>query len=1171
MTLLRYLSFSSLFMFLFLSYGCKKKDVNLFTLLDPKKTHVTFNNKITESDSLNIMTYEYIYNGGGVALADFNNDGLDEIFFTGNMVTNKLYLNKGNLVFEDISKQSGIDTFHNWSSGVSVIDINQDGKKDIYIATNTYKNKEQRKNLLFINTSDERNIKFTEMAEDYGIADTSYCMNAVFFDFDNDLDLDLFMINNRMDKNDLNRYSRKINDKSSGKVDKLFRNDFNKEKGHAYFTDVSESAGITIEGYSLGVNICDLNKDGWKDIYITNDFLTNDILYVNNQNGTFTNRINDYVNHTCFSAMGNDIVDINNDGLQDIIAVDMLPEDNYRKKTMVSANNYSAYTNNKDFKYTFQFQRNVLQINQGFTPTRNNPVFSEVAMMADIDATDWSWAPLVADFDNDGFRDIIITNGFPKDITDKDFMDYQSENMAYVGKKDLLKKIPSVKLKNYAFKNYGNLKFENKTSQWGIEKESFSSGAAYGDLDNDGDLDYVVNNIDDEAHIYKNNLNKSRHSNYLQIILKGNLPNLDAIGTVINYKTATLISTYEHNPSRGYLSSMSPKILFGIAEDSLIDLEIIWPDNTVSNLKNVKSNQVLIVDKSQVKCMPFVHGLNKKQPLLINNDLCPKDSIKEIDYIDFSFDPLLLKKQSNLGPGVAIGDVNNDNLDDIYITGPKNKNGMLFIQKAGKFIKQKYLPINNEKEELAPLFFDADNDGDLDLYIGCGSTEFNLGDIKLKDEFLINVNGNFINKSYLIKIPPINTSCVKGSDFDGDGDIDLFIGGKSKTYKYPMADKSYLLINKTVGNNISFSIDSITFNKSPRMVTDALWTDFDSDNDLDLIVVGEWSSIKLYENKNGVLLEKKSELLNGLNGFWNSISGGDIDNDGDIDYIVGNHGLNSNIKGSKDYPVRIYAKDFDSNGSYDFVNTFYLFQNKKLQEVPYHVKGDLIKELNGLRKKFVYHAQLANAPIDSIITKEMRKNALVLSANYFNSCVLINKGNGNFDVKSLPNEAQYAPVFGILLQDVNNDNNLDLILSGNDYGVELAMGKMDASYGCTLLGKGNGEFSATEMSESGLFLKSEARGIASIKVNGKMNLLFVNHNAPMQMYEIQNHQKTFSIGEHVKRIQYINKDNKIVKTEEIYLGSGYLAQSSANKSIPLSCTSMLIINYSNTSHKVDIK
>jgi enediyne biosynthesis protein E4 len=1152
-------------------FSCKNSDKTVFTLLSPDNTHVTFNNKITDSDTFNILTYEYIYNGGGVALADFDNDGLDEILFTGNMVPSVLYKNKGKLEFEDITTNSGFNTMGKWCTGTNIVDINQDGRKDVFLTVTTNKNPEKRKDLLFINETEKGKIKFTEQAAKYGLADSSYSMNSSFFDYDNDGDLDLLLINNKMDKDDVSRYRLAKDDRSSGKVDKLYRNDYDSQKGHPVFTDVSEQAGIKHEGYSLGVKISDINNDGWKDIYISNDFLSNDLLYINNRNGTFTNKLHQYLSHTSYSEMGNDIVDINNDGLQDIIAVDMLPYDNYRKKTMMGPNNYTNYTNNKSFDYTHQLVRNTLQLNMGNKPGTNEPIFSEIACFAGIQATDWSWAPLVADFDGDGLRDVIITNGFPKDITDKDFMDYQQEFGAYETTADMLAKVPEVKMKNFAFKNKGNLTFANVSEQWGITEASFSNGAAYSDLDNDGDLDYVINNINETAHIYRNNTANNHKTNYIKLKLTGAKPNIDALGTVINFKTKNIKSTHEHYVSRGYLSSMTNDVFLSLGTDSLVNLEIIWPTGHVQYMNNVASNKTYEVKLDSLKLQKYNYSKKTPTPYFIPNTAIAADTTLETDFVDYNFDPLLLKKLSDLGPGIAVGDANNDGQDDYYLAGGRGGKGRLYLQKNGRFVLDQNLINNKEKEELAPLFLDIDQDGDEDLYIGCGSVEVKRADVTLKDRLLINEGGRFNDVSAILPIPNTNTACVKACDYDADGDLDLFVGGGTVPSQYPKAEPSYILKNNSKPGQLKFSIDTGTFANLNTLVTDAIWSDYDLDGYTDLLIVGQYEGLKIYKNNRGKLTPQNNSQTGNTKGIFNSINAADFDHDGDYDYVLGNYGLNGLAKASLEHPMRLYAKDFDGNGTFDFIPTVY-FPNKenKLDETPFHVKGDLTRELNSFRKNFVSYSKLANASIDSIITPKMRENALVLECNQLASLLVENKGNGLFVPHVLPKIAQFAPLYGSQILDINNDGNLDIIFVGNNHEGEQTTGILDANLGTVLLGNGKLAFSTLLPAQSGILLRTNSRAIGQIFVEnqGICQVATANNGAINGFKLSKPNLKYHKVQQGTRWIQFVDASGKTISKQEIYWGNGYMSQNTRKTPVPPLAHKIEIYNYKNTKQEI---
>ena len=869
--------------------------------------------------------------------------------------------------------------------------------------------------------------------------------------------------------------------------------------------------------------------------------------------------------------MGNDVADINNDGLLDIIAVDMLPETNYRKKTMMAANNYTNYINNSSYQYTFQFVRNVLQLNNGKSPETGSPRFSDIAMMAGIEATDWSWAPMIADFDADGFRDIIITNGFPKDITDKDFTDYQSEYSAFIDKKEILAKVPEVKLKNYAYRNDGNLGFEDVTSDWGISTPSFSNGAAYGDLDNDGDLDYVVNNINDIAHIYQNKTNHNSENHYLQIALIGKKPNIEATGTIINYKTANLHSAIEFNTSRGYLSAVSSTIYMGLGKDSLVDLEIIWPDHTITKMAATRSNQKITIDQTKQTASPYVFSTaNTGQTIFSIDRFIPQDTITQQDYIDFNSDPLLLKKLSNHGPGIAVADVNGDGLDDYYVAGPRDRNGKLYIQGKNGFTVTALTGINAAKEELAPIFADVDGDGDPDLFIGCGSNEYNENDPKLKDELWINEGGKF-TKSIDLDIPNIQTSCVKSADFDGDGDLDFFIGGKSITYKYPKPEESFLLVNESANGEVKFKKLSEPFQDHKVMVSDALWTDYNMDGNLDLIVIGDFAGIHFYKNTGKELAFDTNDALNNIKGWWYSINGGDLDNDGDIDYVLGNFGLNSLIKVKQERPIKIYSKDFDGNGSYDFIPTVFIKEdNGNYLEAPYHVKGDLTKELVGFKKKFVYYSSIAKAPIDTIISGAFRKDAYVVEANELRSIVLLNNGKGQFEVKYLPKRSQISPIIGTIIEDFDGDGNPDILAVGNDYGAELTMGRLDASFGSLLKGDGKGDFTVVPMNQSGIDLKCEPRSLAKI-YNGKgLTFIMTNYNGPIKGIKTQVQTAVIKTLPTDIIVKFINAKGAVISSKECYIGNGYQSQSTSYMTVPSQAVKAEVKNSKGETRTIEI-
>jgi hypothetical protein len=1188
--------------------GCRKwagESEALFEKVDSDHSGVRFQNSITESDTLSVLNFDYIYNGGGVAIGDLNNDSLPDIFFTGNQVSCRLYLNKGNLQFEDVTREAGLETSL-WAEGVTMADINHDGYLDIYVSTSSRYTAKPAPNLLFINQGKTTSGKptFAEKAREYGIADVAYSTQAAFFDYDRDGDLDLYLLNNAGETNKNTTRAKRIQGEAPS-TDKMYRND-----GHT-FTDVSQEAGIQTEGYGLGLALGDLNGDGWTDVYTANDFLTNDLLYLNNGKGGFRNQIARLLKHQSYNGMGIDIADINNDGWLDIIELDMLPETNRRQKLMFGSMNYDRFKLNLRMGYEPQYVRNTLQLNNGLRPVLADPAanprhplpsFSEIGQLAGVHSTDWSWSALLADYDNDGFRDLLITNGYGKDVTDQDYTVYSravsqfgTEQNIRMRLREGLEQIHEVKLRNYLFKNNGgDMTFSDQSEAWGMRDLTISNGAAYADLDRDGDLDLVINNLNQEASIYRNNGEKLLKNNYLQVQLVGDSLNTQGIGAKIRLAYGGKHQYYEHHTTRGYKSSMEPIAHFGLGWVTMLDsLEITWPDGRYELLTQVPVNRRLsLYHKKAAASQP---GKPPPTPAPLFRQV-REASIQylhqEKDYSDFRVQPLIPFKHSQNGPGIAVADVNGDGREDFYVGGASEHPGMLYYQQNNGTFKSLSLPkAHAYEEDLGVLFFDADQDQDQDLYVVSGSSEFPLGSRYYQDRLYRNDGkGNFtLDPSAL---PSINASgsCVVAADFDRDGDPDLFVGGRISPGQYPLPPQSYLL------QNDGGTFRDVTTAICPElaktgMVTSALWTDFDNDGQIDLIVTGEWMPIRFFRNENGKLklwdadagkaLAAGSQTEtnnNGIgsptidpattpslnhtvtpslrhsSGWWNSLAAGDFDNDGDLDYIAGNLGLNSKFKASGTQPVSLFAKDFDRNGSLDPILSYYI-QGKNH---PAHPRDDMIDQIVSLRGRFPRYADYAKAGFEQVFTEEEFKGAYVLQAELMQSCYLENLGHGKFRIKPLPVQAQFAPTFGQLVQDFDGDGNLDVLLTGNSYASEVLTGWYDASVGLYLRGDGKGNFLPLKTSESGFFVDTDAKGLAQLsRRDGTSWVLSANNGDSLKVFAARSASKWLAAAPMDAYAEVWLKGGR-KRREEFYYGSGYLSQSSRGLWISLQVVRVVV-------------
>jgi len=1157
------ISFLSIFFF---SNCSVEKEETLFQLLDAEEIGIDFSNDLSNSDSLIAVSFEYLFNGSGVGIGDFNNDGLSDIFFTANMKSSKLYLNEGDMKFKDITASSKIETKGKWASGATVVDINQDGWMDIYVCVGGLSTeKEKRSNLLFIN---QKNNTFLEESKAYGLDDSGYSINSAFFDYDNDGDLDLYLLTTELDPyNWTNFKPRRINGEAPNN-DRLYRNN-----GDNTFTNVSNEAGILIGGYGLGLALCDLNKDGNTDLYIANDFLSNDIIYINNGDGTFTDKIDDYISHTSRNGMGIDMQDINNDGHTDIMVLDMLPMSNARQKSMFGFFNYDKFKLGIESGYQPQYARNTLQLNNG------NGTFSEVGQLAGVDRTDWSWCSLFADFDNDGWQDLFVTNGYRQDITNMDFATYSRQlTSSPIGtgeakRKQMMEKLsqlPEIKMPNFIFKNEGKFPFKNKTKEWGFDLPTYSNGAAYADLDNDGDLDLVINNIDERAYVYQNNLyqnEKINPSNYLRVKLIGNKNNPQAIGAKVKIVTGGKSQNRLVSPYRGYLSSVENTLHFGVGKTENVDrVEVEWTDGKKQILEKINANQTLEI-KYDAAFAELPSPTKNEQVLFSETNLGLNFTHEENDFVDFKIQPILPHKHSQGAPSLAVGDVNGDGLEDFYIGGSADFSGKFFLQNEDSNFEEKDLNLDATYHDMGALLFDADNDEDLDLYVVSGGSNFQNKQVMYQDRLYLNDgNGNFTQSNALPKITASGAS-VAAADYDKDGDLDLFITGRIVAGAYPTPAKSYLLRNDSKNGQVLFADVSKDLPNDGKLglVSAALWTDTDNDGLMDIMLSGEWMPITILKG-DGNSFSKKIELPNS-SGWWNSLTAGDFDKDGDIDYIAGNLGLNTRYIASKDEPVCVYAKDFDKNGRIDPVMCHYI----EGQNYIAHSRDMLIKQINSMRVRFKTYTDYGSTPFERSFTKTELSDALILKSETFATSYIENLGNGKFNIQSMPIEAQVAPIYGMHSEDFDGDGNLDVMMVGNSYATEIMVGQYDACKGIIMLGDGNGNFSNTTYEQSGFFVDKDVKALAKIMLGENQSTYLATRNReslkaysknekPNTRFTKVNADDLYAMIEQVDGTKY---------KEEFYYGSSYLSQSSRVLSIPSNAKQVTIFDVNGKSRIVE--
>lgn len=1075
---------------LLLNSCAEKPKETLFEALPSAKTGIAFENTLEHNNDFNVYTYRNFYNGGGVALGDINGDGFVDIYFTANQQPNKLYLNNGDFTFTDISEKAGVAGTKAWSTGVTMVDINADGLLDIYVCNSGDVQGDNKQNELFIN---QGNQTFTEEAAAYGLADNGYSTHASFFDFDKDGDLDVYLLNNSYQA--IGSFNLKKNERPKRDIlggDKLMENQ------NGVFVDISEKAGIygSVIGFGLGVTVGDMNNDTWQDIYVSNDFFERDYLYINQKDGTFKETLEDEIRSISGASMGADVADINNDGNSDIFITEMLPSDYERLKTVTTFEDWNKYQYNVKNGYYHQFTRNMLQLNNG------NNTFSEIGRFSGVEASDWSWGALFFDMDNDGLKDLFIANGIYRDLTNQDYLQYISNqeivrSMVTDNKVDydrLIEIIPSNKVPNHLYKNKGDLSFERDYSS-GLNTPSFSNGAAYGDLDNDGDLDLVVNNVNMPAFVYKNHSNEKKGKHYLKLHLKGAEKNTQAVGAKIKITDATQAYYLEQQPTRGFQSSVDLRPNFGLPTNNPVNVHVTWPSGKITDLQNIAVDQLLTLAETEAKDATSA-AANNKSTVFTETTLTTPISHQENRFVDFHRDRLLNHMLSTEGPKISVADVNNDGLDDFFIGGAKNSPGQLVLSSATGFntTTQNAFELDKASEDMGSLFFDADNDGDQDLYVCSGGVEFSQFSSSLSDRLYFNDGkGNFTKSVQQLPESGVfhSTSTVQAADIDGDGDLDLFVGERSLPNKYGIATSGFILTNDGKGSFTNTTSTTAADLIGLGLITDARFVDFNDDKQPDLVVVGEYMGIEFFENNNGIFNKKETPLAK-EKGWWNTLETADIDGDGDEDLIIGNHGKNSRFKASTTQPIKMYVNDFDANGYIDPILTFTTDDGK---EFPYVLRHNLIDQLSSLKKKFPDFESFKTATITDIFSPEQLKASRVEQITNLSSIVVVNNGDFNFTFSPLPTTAQFSPIYAIFANDFDADGDQDLLLGGNLYGTKPEVGRYDASFGLYLENQGNGIF-LPKNNGDGFKVDGEIRSIKAIN----KTIIVARNNATMKQF-----------------------------------------------------------------------
>ena len=1089
-----------LFVLLVILFSCSKifAQSTLFTLLPPDSTGVDFINVINDTKNLNVISYEYYYNGAGVAIGDVNNDGLPDIFFTSNVNECRLYLNQGNLKFKNVTEQAGVAAAGTYHTGTCMVDINNDGWLDIYVCQSVAE-PQYRKNILFENNKDGT---FTNKAKEYGIDDAGYSMAAYFNDLDNDGDLDLLVLNHPYNLDFARTVHLAYNSKGvlEAVKDSLtpYESDQYYENVNGKYFNKTKEAGLETHSFGLSAVLQDFNGDGLTDIYQANDYLKPDYLFINKGNGKFVNEYDKFFGHGSYSSMGSDYADINNDGLSDLITVDMLPEGNERQKQLRGGNNYDEFDKVVKYGYGYQYVKNVLQLNNG------NNTYSDISYFTGMAFSEWSWAVLMADFDNDGWKDVYIANGYMRDITDMDYVKFKMDSI----KKEMIKvksdedvtkllsAIPQVKVLKCYFKNYGDLKFKREIKSTGMDQYALSFGAAYADLDNDGDLEIVVNNSNDYAFVYKNNTREMQLGNSVRLKLNGPEKNIHGIGTTITSHTAYLKDqTIVFNPMKGYLSSHDNTVLIGIENNSNADLTITWPDGKMQQLKNVPANQLTTINYTDAIVATDDTSITKTFFKDVTAETKVNYTYTENQYIDFKLEPLLPHRFSQMGPCICVADFNGDKLEDFFVGGAKDKSASVFFQSAdGTFAGSGQAIFYGDKqfEDGACTAIDFDHDGDMDLIVTSGGNEYPNDNSKYPVRFYVNDGKGIFSKSKFSFRVFTSANSITVTDFNKDGNTDIFIGGRSVPGHYGIVPNSFLfsIISDSL---INFSFPQLT---KVGMVTTSTWADVNNDGWSDLILAGEWMPITIFHNENGIL-NPAVQILENTNGWWNKIIFTDIDNDGDQDIIAGNLGMNTRYRGTADRPVTMVVSDFDDNGSTDCIISTYV----KGKSYPIAIRDYVLDQMPFLRKKFLRYKPYSAATLQDIFTTVQLSKADNFIANNMYSSVFLNDGNGTFSQVLMPNEAQFFPVNGILVTDINDDGIKDLVLAGNDFSTEVETGRNDAGIGLTLIGKGDGTFTAMPVTQSGFFVPGDVKCLEKINVGDKTVFIAGKNRDKLQLIQ----------------------------------------------------------------------